>query len=153
MLIFFFMRIRRDDRLSNLVAASRAKLDGWLKVHTYREVVQLAAAAPPVGLRLKTNIRALSVYYRKYIAPNPLQTLFHLAKSDPVAAQSAATAMLHAQTLHAASSPDFNIHTYNALARFHFRNTRARLDQRRQALDQLKLAVHAAPAQNGSRSP
>ena len=138
------MKIRRDDRLSNLDRASRDKLSAWLKVHTYREIVRLAAEPPPTGLGLKTNIRALSVYFRKYLAPNPVETLFRLAQTNPAAAQSAATAMLHAQTLYAASSPDFNIHTFNALTRFHFHCRRAEQDKREADLKNWELAMRAA---------
>jgi hypothetical protein len=138
------MKTRRDDRLSNLDQASRAKLDAWLKSHTYREVVQLAAAPPPVGLGLQTNIRALSVYYRKYLVPSPVDRLFKLALTNPAAAQSAAVAMLQAQACHVASSPDFNIHTFNAVTRFLFRKRNADLDQRAAALRQSKLANHGS---------
>jgi hypothetical protein len=144
------MRTRRDDRLSNLDAHSRAKLDGWLKFHTYREVVDLAALPKPAGLGLKTNIRALSVYYCKYHVPSPVDRLVELAIDDPAAARAAATAMLHAQALHAVSSPKFNIHTFNALARFHFRNVRAEHGERRQALLKRELAIDAPADQNGS---
>jgi hypothetical protein len=138
------MNTRRDDRLSNLDPSSRAKLDAWLKAHTYREVVSLASEPPPHGLGFKTNIRALSVYYRKYLVPNPVETLFELAQTNPAAAHSAATAMLHAQTLYAASSPDFNMHTFNALARFHFHCCRAEQDKREAEFKNWKLALRAA---------
>jgi hypothetical protein len=113
------MKIRRDDRLSNLDAASRAKLDNWLKHHTYREVVQLAGAPPPTGLGLTTNIRALSAYYKKWLAPTPLSRLIDLAAENPQAAQTAATALLQAQTLQAASNPEIDLGTLTVLVRFH----------------------------------
>ena len=138
------MKTRRDDRLSNLDKASRAKLDVWLKSHTYREAVRLAAEPPPIGLGLKTNIRALSIYFRKYLVPNPVETLFKLAQTNPGAAQSASLAMLHAQTFYAASSPDFNIHTFNALTRFHFHCRRAEQDKREADLKNWELAMRAA---------
>jgi hypothetical protein len=58
--------------------------------------------------------------------------------------------MLQAQTLYAASSPDFNIHTFNALTRFHFRNKRAELDQRVNVLKKWELAIRAPAAQNNA---
>jgi hypothetical protein len=130
---YVHMKTRRDDRLSNLDPSSRTKLDAWLRSHTYREVVQLAAAPRPDGLGLQTNIRALSVYFRKYLVPSPVDRLFKLALTNPDAAESAAVAMLGAQAFHAASSPNINIHTFNAITRFLFRKRTA---------GQRKLATH-----------
>ena len=126
------MRTRRDDRLSNLDASARTKLDGWLKTHSYREVVQLAAAPAPVGLALKTNIRALSAYYKKWLAPTPLTRLIELAATNPTAAHTAATALLQAQTLEKASNPDIDLGTLNVLVRFHGQTIRAQRPRREQ---------------------
>lgn len=124
------MKIRRDDRLSNLEPPARATLDGWLKTHSYREVVQLAAAPPPAGLALKTNIRALSVYYKKWLASTPLTRLIELAATNPQAAQTVATALLQAQTLEKASNPDIDLGTLNVLVRFHGQTIRAQRPRR-----------------------
>src|SRR5687768_8810379 len=99
------MKIRHDDKLSNLDSAARSKLDEWLSDYTYRKVVELARAE----LGLQTNIRALSVYYNKYLAPSPVHRLVKLAESNPAAAEAAATVLVNAHALKAASSPDLDV--------------------------------------------
>jgi hypothetical protein len=128
------MKVRRDDKLSNLEPAARARLDGWLKSRPYREVVQLAASPPPAGLGLQTNIRALSAYYKKWLAPTALTRLVELAATNPQAAQTAAIALLHAQTLEKASDPNIDLGTLNVLVRFHGQTIRAQQTRRPKAV-------------------
>ena len=115
------MKSRRDDKLSNLPPDVRAKLDEWLSTHTYREVVALAAE----HLGLKTNLRALSAYYNKYVANGPIQRLVSLAASNPRAAQTAAAALLNAHALKAAAAPDLDARTLGILVRYYGQTLRA----------------------------
>ena len=115
------MKSRRDDKLSNLPPDARAKLDDWLLAHTYREVIDLVAE----HLGLKTNLRALSAYYNKYLAPNPIHRLVSLAASNPKAAQTAASALLHAHTLKAAAEPGMDVRTLGILVRYYGQTLRA----------------------------
>lgn len=147
------MKIRRDDRLSNLDPASRAKLDAWLKTHTYREVVRLAAETPPDGLGLKTNIRALSIYFRKYLARSPVEKLVHLAEQNPAAAHTAATALIHAQAIHAASAPDLDLNSFYRLSRYYAETVRDKHEQRRAELYEKELALRAARQLSQGHSP
>src|ERR1043165_2074648 len=91
------MKIRLNDRLSNLPPEDRVKLDTWLIAHPYRTVLQLVAAPRPEGLALKTTLRALSKYYNKYLRPNPAAELAELIKINPEAGEKAAISMIHAK--------------------------------------------------------
>ena len=115
------MKSRRDDKLSNLPPAARSKLDEWLATHTYREVIQLAKT----HLGISTNLRAISNYYNKYVAPGPIQRLVSLAASNPKAAQTAASALLHAHALQAAADPDIDVRTLGILVRYYGQTLRA----------------------------
>jgi hypothetical protein len=147
------MKTRRNDRLSNLNAATRTKLDGWLKTHTYREVVQLAAAPCPEGLGLTTNIRALSVYFRKYLTASPVEKLVQIAQTDPGAAHSAATALIHAQALHAAATPNLDINSFQVLSRYYAHTLRDKHEQRRAELFEKEIALRASRQQSQTPSP
>jgi hypothetical protein len=115
------MKSRRDDKLSNLPPAARAQLDEWLSTYTYREVIALAAT----HLRIKTNLRAISAYYNKYVAAKPVQQLVSLAASNPRAAQTAASALLHAHALKAAATPEMDTRTLGILVRYYGQTLRA----------------------------
>jgi hypothetical protein len=114
------MEIRNNDRLANLPAEDRSKLDHWLASHPYRTVIQLAAAPRPEGLALKTGLRALSRYYNKYLRPDPAAELAQLIEINPEAGEKAAISMIHAKAaLLAARMPtEFDLDGFSLLLKY-----------------------------------
>ena len=112
------MNIRKSDRLSNLSAEDRSKLNAWLASHPYRTVIELAAAPRPDGLGLKTSLRALSRYFNKYLCPDPAAELAELIKIDPEAGEKAAISMIHAKAALIAAKTDIDLDAFSLLLRF-----------------------------------
>jgi hypothetical protein len=110
--------VRQNDRLSSLSIDDRAKLDTWLAGHSYRSVIQLAAAPRPEGLALKTNLRALSRYFNKYLRPDPAAELAELIKIHPGAGEKAAISMIHAKAVLLAAKTDIDLDAFSLLLRF-----------------------------------
>jgi len=114
------MKVRQNDRLSNLPPEDRARLDAWLKAHPYRTVLQLAAATRPEGLALKTTLRALSKYYNKYLRPDPAAELAELIKLDPDVGEKAAISMIHAKAalIAAKMKTEIDLDAFSLLLKF-----------------------------------
>jgi hypothetical protein len=117
------MNIRQNDILANLPPEDRAKLNYWLQNHSYRRVLEFAAAPRPDGLGLKTNLRALSRYFNKFLAPNPLEAFADLALHNPEGAEAAACNLIRTKALNGAivglAGGPFDVRLFNSLLRFH----------------------------------